>query len=190
MLDRHLLQVGVLGLLCGGVRGLVPPTTTTLATSARSSPPLHALRSDAAPVSTLAVAAAFAAAQTHVAAASATEGASVLLADFGVVGGVNFFRDPIDAYYALVLLGGVGFWFSTTSQKAVEEIKEADRRGPLANKMAAEAKRRERAGRLQAVKAEDPAYDRLQQEAKERARKREGWKIFPGWKGLPGEEES
>ena len=39
-------------------------------------------------------------------------------------------------------------------------------------------RKRERAGKLDKVKRNDPSYERLQQEAKERERKKGGWKIF------------
>merc|ERR1740117_470936 len=87
-------------------------------------------------------------------------------------------RDPTDVYYGLVALVGLFYLAKNVGSSVIEEAKDADRRGDLANKARDNMKKRERAGKLDKVKRNDPAYERLQQEAKQRENKKKGWKIF------------
>ena len=64
----------------------------------------------------------------------------------------------------------------------LQDAKDFDRRGELANRAAAEMKKRERKENTLTnfLKRSEPAtYDRLQKESEERARKKGGWKLFP-----------
>ena len=87
-------------------------------------------------------------------------------------------RDPVDAYYFLLATGAIAFFAYKSAVGAVEDAKDYDRRGAMANKMAEEAKRRERAEALARTKRSDPAYERLQAEKRMREDSRSKWKLF------------
>lgn len=96
-------------------------------------------------------------------------------------------RDPVDAWYALLTVGAVVYFGRKALVGVFEEARAYDERGAMANKMMEETKRRERAEKREAVKQEEPfVYRRMQAEAKERANKRDGWKVFDGFKDVPG----
>ena len=87
-------------------------------------------------------------------------------------------RDPTDVYYGVLVLIGLFFLVKNLGSAAIDDARDFDRRSELANKARADFKKRERADRLDKVKRNDPAYDRLQQEANERSKKKKGWKVF------------
>jgi HAMP domain-containing protein len=94
-------------------------------------------------------------------------------------------RDPTDAYYLVVTVAALSFFAWKSFTQTIEDAKDYDRRGEMANKMAAEMRKNEVAARRQKVlEAEPLVYERMQQEAKDRANKRAGWKNFPGFKDV------
>ena len=106
------------------------------------------------------------------AAAAAIPSASLAL-DF------DFVRDPVDGYYAVIAIAGIVYVAKNAGQKAIDEAKEIDRRGALANKMAEEARRRDVADRRQEVlEAEPETLRRMQAEKQQRSERKKGWKVF------------
>lgn len=99
-----------------------------------------------------------------------------------MLGSLAIARDPVDYYYLLIVVGALGYYGKQLVTSTIDEAKDYDRRGELANAMAAEQRKRERAAAREAVKQSDPAYRRLQAEAEQRATKRDGWKQFPAFK--------
>ena len=92
----------------------------------------------------------------------------------------DFARDPVDAYYGLVALVGLVYVVQQTAKGLIDDAKDYDRRGELANAMAKEAKKREREARRQDVLESEPeTLRRMEAEKKQRGSKREGWKFFP-----------
>ena len=91
---------------------------------------------------------------------------------------LGFGDNVYDYYYGFLALLFLGNVIKNAVPKAIEEAKDYDRRGELANKMAAEARKRDRAAALEATKRSDPAYERLQAEKRSRETKKSGWKVF------------
>jgi len=112
---------------------------------------------------------------------------STLLASEGLLASIT--RDAVDVYYLVILIAVVVYYGYKYLTNVVEEAKDYDRRGSLANAAAAELKKRERAAKREAVKRNDVAYERLQAEAEQRANKRANWKQFPGFKQIFEDEE-
>lgn len=91
----------------------------------------------------------------------------------------DFVRDPVDAYYAVVAIVSILYLVNRAGGQAIEDAKDYDRRGELANKMAQEARRRDVAARRQEVlEAEPETLRRMEAEKGQRAERKQGWKIF------------
>ena len=91
----------------------------------------------------------------------------------------DFVRDPVDAYYAVVAIVGILYLVNRVGGQAIEDAKDYDRRGELANKMAQEARRRDVAARRREVlDAEPETLRRMEAEKGQRAERKQGWKIF------------
>lgn len=117
--------------------------------------------------------------------ASAASAATTLLASRGD-GSQGLFasvtRDFDDVYYGLLLVAALVWVGQKVVSGLLQDAKDFDRRGELANRAAAEMKKRERKENTLTnfLKRSEPAtYDRLQKESEERARKKGGWKLFP-----------
>ena len=87
----------------------------------------------------------------------------------------DFVRDPVDAYYAVVAIVGILYLVNRAGGQAIEDAKDYDRRGELANKMAQEARRRDVAARRREVL---DTLRRMEAEKGQRAERKQGWKIF------------
>ena len=91
----------------------------------------------------------------------------------------DFVRDPVDAYYAVVVIVGILYLVNRAGGQAIEDARDYDRRGELANKMAQEARRRDVAARRREVlEAEPETLRRMEAEKGQRAERKQGWKIF------------
>ena len=101
-------------------------------------------------------------------------------------------RDPVDVYYFAIAVAATLYFVSKAVGNVVSEAKGYDERGEMANQMLREKKKRERAEAREYTKRNDPAYERLQAEAKQRAERKAKWKVFdvevPEW--VPGAKES
>lgn len=97
--------------------------------------------------------------------------------------------DAVDIYYSALAIGALAFFGSKAVQGTIDEAKSYDERGAMANEMRAEMKKRERAQAREAVKRNDPAYERLEAERKMRESRREKWTKFdvPDW--VPGSRD-
>ena len=103
---------------------------------------------------------------------------SFLLAAFDLFPGVEFFRDGVDAYYFIIASVLLAQFARTTFTQVIDDAKDYDRRGELANQMMQEKRKRERAEARDAVRKGDMAYERLQAEKASREKKKSGWKLF------------
>ena len=85
----------------------------------------------------------------------------------------------MDVFYGIAATIAIVKFVTSSGQQAIENAKDYDRRGELANKMAEEKRKRDRAAARQKVKESEPlVYARMQAEQKARENKKSGWKIF------------
>jgi hypothetical protein len=96
-----------------------------------------------------------------------------LLLDLGILQ----LREPVDVYYFFIAVGLTIYGGKKLVTGTIDEAKSYDDRGAMANAMIKEKKKRERAEALDRTKRNDPAYERLQAEARERADRRAKWKV-------------
>ena len=112
---------------------------------------------------------------------------SCLAVDELTIGSVDFGRDPVDVYYLVVAIVAIGYAAKQFVTTTIDDAKDYDRRGDMANAMAAEKRKRDRASALERVQKEDMAYERLQAERGERETKRAGWKVFEDFRSGLGD---
>jgi len=92
----------------------------------------------------------------------------------------NPVRDPVEAYYALLAIGGILFLVQRAGAAVIEDAKSYDERGSMANAMLEEKRKRDRAAARDEVRKSEPeVYNRMQAEKKQRTDKKGGWKFFP-----------
>ena len=84
----------------------------------------------------------------------------------------------MDAYYFIIASVLLAQFARTTFTQVIDDAKDYDRRGELANQMMQEKRKRERAEARDAVRKGDMAYERLQAEKASREKKKSGWKLF------------
>merc|ERR1711924_167470 len=98
------------------------------------------------------------------------------------------YYDNVNLYYSVIAAIGASYLIFNSVTGVVEEAKDYDRRGAMANQMAAEKKKRDRKVAREKVKKSEPfTYARMQKEKGEREEKRSGWKVFDAFKS-PDEE--
>jgi len=112
---------------------------------------------------------------------------SCLAIDELTIGNVGFGRDPVDVYYLAVAIVAIGYAVKQFVTTTIDDAKDYDRRGEMANAMAAEKRKRDRASARERVQKEDMAYERLQAERGERETKRAGWKVFEDFRSGLGD---